>query len=62
MVKSWLIVMEKVVQKGQSVFKDRNIKITAECQGHLAAVSESETFKQKYVQEKPMDKRIACIV
>ena len=48
-VKSWLIVKEKVVQKAQSVFKDTNIKITAECQGHLGAVTESETFKQKYV-------------
>ena len=62
MVKSWLIVKEKVLQKAQSVFIDTDIKISAECQGHLGAVSESETFKQKYVQEKPMDKRIACIV
>ena len=50
--KSWLIVKEKQVQKVQSVFKDTNIKITTEGQQHLGAVIGSETFKQKYVQEK----------
>ena len=50
--KSWLIVKEKEVQKAQSVFKDTNIKITTEGQRHLGAVIGSETFKQKYVQEK----------
>ena len=50
--KSWLIVKEKQVQKAQSVFKDTNIKITTEGQQHLGAVIGSETFKQKYVQEK----------
>ena len=42
----------KVVQKGQSVFKDTNIKIITESQQHLGAVIGLETFKQKYVQEK----------
>ena len=50
--KSWLTVKEKEVQKVQSVFKDANIKITTEGQRHLGAVIGSETFKQKYVQEK----------
>ena len=50
--KSWLIVKEKEVQKAQSVFKDAHIKITTEGQRHLSAVIGSETFKQKYVQEK----------
>ena len=50
--KSWLIVKAKGVQKGQSVFKDTNIKITTEDQQNLGAVNGSETFKQKY------DKRI----
>ena len=40
------------MQKAQSVFKDTNIKITTEGQRHLGAVIGSETFKQKYVQEK----------
>ena len=44
--KSWLIVRKKVVQKAQSVFKDTNIK------RHLGAIIRTETFKQKYVQEK----------
>ena len=50
--KSWLVVKEKEVQKGQSVFRDTNIKITTEGQQHLGAVIGSEIFKQKYVQEK----------
>ena len=50
--KWWLIVKAKWVQKGQSVFKDTNIKITTEDQQNLGAVNGSETFKQKY------DKRI----
>ena len=49
--KSWLIVKEKEVQKAQSVFKNKNMKIT-EGQRHLGAVIGSETFKEKYVQEK----------
>ena len=47
--KPWLIVKEKGVQKAQSVFKDANIKITADGQRHLGAVIGSETFKQKYI-------------
>ena len=43
---------EKEVQKAQSVFKDTNIKIPTEGQRHLGAFIGSETFKQKYVQEK----------
>ena len=50
--KSWLIVKEKEVQKAQSVFKDTSIKITTESQLHLFAVTGSEIFKQKYVQDK----------
>ena len=50
--KSWLTVKEKVVQKAQSVFKGANIKIITEGQQRLGAVIGSETFKQKYVQEK----------
>ena len=45
--KLWLIVMEKDVQKAQSIFEDTKIS-----QRHLGAVIGSETFKQKYVQEK----------
>ena len=36
---------KKVVQKAQSIFKNRNIKITAEGQRHLGAVIRLETFK-----------------
>ena len=46
--KSWLIVKNK----DQSAFKDTNIKITTEGQRHLGAIIGSETFKQKYIQEK----------
>ena len=61
--KFWLILNKKVVQKAQSVFKNRNIKITAEFQRHLGAVIGLETFKQRYFQEKrPMDRRVACVV
>ena len=43
---------EKEVQKAQSVFKNKNMKINTEGQRHLGAVIGSETFKEKYVQEK----------
>ena len=43
--KFWLIMNKKVVQKAQSIFKNRNIKITAEGQRHLGAVIRLETFK-----------------
>ena len=46
------MVKEKEVQKAQSAFKDTNAKIATEGQRHLGAVIGSETFKQKYVQEK----------
>ena len=41
-----------MVQKPRSVFKDTNIKITVEGQRHLGTVTGSETFKQKYDQQK----------
>ena len=41
-----------MVQKPSSVFKDTNIKITAEGQCHLGTVTGWETFKQKYDQQK----------
>ena len=41
-----------MVQKPRSVFKDTNIKITAEGQRHLGKVTGSEIFKQKYDQQK----------
>ena len=40
------------MQVAHSVFKYRNIKITAEGQRHLGAVTGLKTLKQKYVQEK----------
>ena len=40
------------MQKAQSVFKDTNIKITIKGQRYLGAVVGTETFKEKYVQEK----------
>ena len=53
-----------MVQKAQSVFKDTNIKTTTEGQRHLGAVIGSEIFKQKYVQEKIVQRikelRVLC--
>ena len=57
--KSWLIVKAKGVQKGQSVFKDTNIKITTEDQQNLGAVTGSETFKQK-CDKKIKELRVLC--
>ena len=52
------------MQKAQSFFKDTNTKITTEGQRHLGAVIGSETFKKKICSRKnrPMDKRVRCLV
>ena len=50
--KSWLNVKEKAKQHTFTVFKDTAIKITAEGQRHLGAVTGSSKYKREYVQNK----------